>query len=294
MTDLVTGLDAGANDYLNKPIAKPELLARVRGHLELLSAQRRLEAQVDERQILVDELEARNAELTRFTYTVSHDLKSPLVTIKGFLGFLERDAEAGDLERMRLDIRRIQTAADRMRQLLEDLLELSRVGRQLNPPEEVSLGDLAREAINLVAGGIAQRGVEVEVGQHLPVVTGDRLQLIEVFQNLIENAVNYMGDQPAPRIEIGTEQRTVQAAPLEAVVFVRDNGIGVDPRYHQKIFGLFQRLDAKTEGTGVGLALVQRIVKLHSGEVWVESAGQGQGSTFCFTLPQRSSSPIAA
>ena len=273
-----------------------------------LAEQRRLAALVDERQTLVDELEARNQELARFTYTVSHDLKSPLVTIRGFLGFLERDAEAGDLSRMRHDIQRIQTATDRMRRFLDDLLELSRAGRLLNPPESVPLDQAAREAISLVAGGIAERGVDMEIGRDLPVVTGDRLQLVEVFQNLIENAVSYMGDQRAPRIEIGAEVRRVDAATLDAaaldavaldgvfetVVFVRDNGIGVDPRYHKKIFELFQRLDADTEGTGIGLALVERIVKLHGGRVWVESAGSGQGSTFCFTVPQQSSPPIAA
>ncbi len=105
---------------------------------------------------------------------------------------------------------------------------------------------------------------------------------------LIENAVRYMGDQPWPRIDIGVEQRLTETAVPETVVFVRDNGLGIDSRYHKKVFGLFERLDAETQGTGVGLALVKRIVELHGGEVWVESAGQRQGSAFYFTLAQQS------
>ena len=114
----------------------------------------------------------------------------------------------------------------------------------------------------------------------LPVVLGDRVRLTEVFQNLIANAVKYMGDQTNPRIEIGS--RSDEA---EVVCFVRDNGMGIDPRYHEKVFGLFERLDASNEGTGIGLALVKRIIEVHGGRVWVESEGRGQGSTFLFTLP---------
>ena len=120
------------------------------------------------------------------------------------------------------------------------------------------------------------------IAPDLPPVTGDRLRLVEVYQNLIENAVKYMGDQPAPRVEVGTRH---DAETGETVFYVADNGMGIDPRYQRKVFGLFERLDAGTEGTGVGLALVTRIVEVHGGRVWVESEGRGKGSTFCFTLP---------
>ena len=226
-----------------------------------------------------EELEAKNAELERFTYTVSHDLKSPLVTIKGFLGLLEKDALAGDHDRMRSDIQRIQNAAATMNRLLDELLELSRVGRQLNPPEDVALGEMARLAVELLAGEIEERDVDVEIMPDLPVVAGDRVRLLEVFQNLLANAVKFMGDQSAPRIEVGLRHDDG-----EQIVFVHDNGIGIDPRYQEKIFGLFERLDGKVEGTGVGLALVKRIVELHGGRIWIESPGVGYGSTFCFTL----------
>ena len=238
-------------------------------------------AEVAERQRLIEELEAKNTELERFTYTASHDLKSPLVTIKGFLGLLERDASAGDAARMKHDIERIRLAADNMHELLEDLLELSRVGRQVHPPETVSLGEVAREAIDAVAGQIDERGVEVVISPDLPEVRGDRVRLMQLMQNLIGNAVKFLDREPAPRVEVG-----VRREGEETVFFVRDNGIGIEPRYQEQIFGLFDRLDQQREGTGIGLTLVKRIVELHGGRIWVESEGQGLGSTFCFTLPE--------
>ncbi len=238
-----------------------------------------LEARTVEKQQLIDELEARNAEMERFAYTVSHDLKSPLVTIRGYLGMLEKDMVAGDEDRMRGDLKRIHAAAGRMGQLLDEVLELSRIGRQLNTLQEVAISGLAFEAAENLAGMIAQRGVELEIDPELPAVQGDRPRLLEVLQNLIENAVKFMGDQPRPRVEVGC---LIDGA--ETVFFVRDNGVGIDRRYQEKIFGLFERLDAGVDGTGVGLALVQRIVEFHGGRVWVESKGVGHGATFCFTL----------
>ncbi len=239
---------------------------------------------IAERERLIADLETKNKELERFTYTVSHDLKSPLVTIKGLLGLLARDAAVGDTERMNRDLERISGAAGTMGRLLDELLELSRVGRVVNPPEVVSLSELAGEAVDLAAGQIAERGAKVEIAADLPVIRGDRVRLLEVLQNLIENAVKFMGDQTVPRIEIGA-RRDADGESAQAVVYVRDNGIGIEARYHERIFGLFDRLDQGVEGTGVGLTLAQRIVEIHGGRIWVESTGAGQGATFCFTLP---------
>ncbi|MBN1911017.1 MAG: PAS domain S-box protein [Pirellulales bacterium] len=237
-----------------------------------------------EREKLIAELEAQNAELERFTYTVSHDLKSPLITITGYLGLLQDDLHRGDLKAVKEEAGRIAAAAERMKQLLEELLELSRIGRQVNPPEDVRLVDLLREVFEALAGPIAQRHarVRVDIPSNLPTVCADRHRLLEVFQNLIENAVKYLGDQTDPRIEIG-----VRFDDSRPVYYVRDNGIGIDPKYHEKVFGLFDQLNPKIEGTGIGLALVRRIVELHGGRIWVESEGLGHGSTFCFTLGQR-------
>ena len=232
-----------------------------------------------EREKAVDELEARNAELERFAYTVSHDLKSPLITINGFLGLLEQDIEQGDFDQMGEKMTRVTSAADKMHHLLDDVLELSRVGRLVNPPEPVPMDELVHAALELLSGRIAERGVHIAVAPDLPVLHGDRFRLQEVVQNLIENAVKYTSDQSDPCIEVGA-----RCDNGETVCYVQDNGLGVEPRFHEKIFGLFDKLDRNSDGTGVGLALARRIVEVHGGRVWVESEGKGRGSTFCFTL----------
>lgn len=289
VSDLLAGLASGANDFLTKPISKDELLARVETHLDLHFSHRNMmrlieekTAQLGERERLIGELEAKNEELERFNYTVSHDLRNPLVTIKSFLGLVRQDATRGDVERLAADLRHIEAAADQMQRLLQELLELSRIGHVLSPSEDVALGELAREVARLMSAEIDQRGVEVVIRNGLPVVRGDRIRLLQIFQNLFENAVKFMGDANRPRIEVGA--RTEGS---ETVIFVRDNGAGIDARYHDRIFGLFDRLDPVVPGTGVGLFLVRRIVELHGGRVWVESDGPGTGSTFCFTLGQR-------
>lgn len=235
------------------------------------------------REKLIKELESKNAELERFTYTVSHDLKSPLVTINGFMGYLENDMGAGKTERVKIDIARIKDAVDKMHLLLKELLELSRIGRIVNAPEEILFDDLVQDALELVHGRLAANGVTVHTNPNLPAIYGDRQRLIEVLQNLIDNAAKYIGDQPNPTIEIGQQGEDAQSGQL--VFFVKDNGIGISPEYHERIFGLFDKLDSKSEGTGVGLALVKRILEVHEGKIWVKSEA-GKGSTFYFTLPR--------
>ena len=225
------------------------------------------------------ELQEKNDELNRFTYAVSHDLRSPLVTIRTFQGQLEQDLRSQDAARIEMDLGYIRNAADKMSRLLDELLRLSRVGRIMNPSEEAPLQAVVKEALDLVAGRITARGVQVDLTEEPVVVTGDRTRLVEVFMNLVDNAAKFMGDQPAPRVEIGVEQ-----VGEELALFVRDNGIGIDPRLQPMLFGLFHKLDPGSEGTGIGLALVRRIVEVHGGRIWVESEGPGKGTTFRFTL----------
>ncbi|MCE9647244.1 MAG: PAS domain S-box protein [Chloroflexi bacterium] len=249
--------------------------------LENASLFAELQNELFTREKLIRELESKNAELERFTYTVSHDLKSPLVTINGFLGYLKGDAASGNTERVTLDIQRIQDAVDKMHLLLKELLELSRIGRIVNPPENVPFADLVRDALDLVHGRLEARGVTVQTQPDLPALYGDRQRLLEVLQNLIDNAAKYMGPQTSPLIEIG--QQGEQDG--QGLVYIKDNGLGIPLEHHERIFGLFDKLDPKSEGTGVGLALVKRIIEVHGGRIWVESE-VGKGSTFYFTLPK--------
>jgi PAS domain S-box-containing protein len=231
---------------------------------------------------LIRELETKNAELERFTYTVSHDLKSPLITIRGFLGFLERDTMANNKARIAADVQRITEATEKMQRLLNDVLSLSRVGRVVNPPENVAFGAIAAEAVERVAGQIRQRSVYVKIADGLPVVRVDRERVIEVVQNLLDNAVKFMGEQWNPTIQIGTRGTDHKGFPI---LFVEDNGIGIDPVFHDQVFGLFNKLDPSSEGTGIGLAIVKRVIETHGGRIWVESEGRGKGARFLFTLP---------
>jgi PAS domain S-box-containing protein len=233
-----------------------------------------------QREKLITELERKNAELERFTYTVSHDLKSPLITIKGFAGMIEDDSLKGDPVQLRKDINRIVAAADTMQELLADVLELSRIGRIISPPEKISFGAIAHEAVELLAGPLAERGVTVEIVPDLPAIWVDHTRIREVMVNLIENAIKFMGDRPDPVIRIGME--TTGTVPE---FFVQDNGIGIDPRYLERIFNLFERLDVSMPGTGIGLTIVRRIIEVHGGKIWAESEGSGKGATFRFTLP---------
>ena len=258
------------------PIGPDTVLAMVRD----VSLQKWIE---EEREKLIVELEEKNAELERFTYTVSHDLKSPLITIRGFLGFIQEDSRKGNLTRLDADIQRISAATEKMQALLNDLLELSRVGRLMNEPRDINLNDLMKETLELLHGRISLSAVAIRVESDLPTVRGDYDRLLEVMQNLIDNACKFMGDQESPSIEIG-QKGFEKSMPI---LYVRDNGIGIRQQFHDNIFGLFNKLDAHSEGTGVGLALVKRIIEFHGGRIWVESE-PGHGATFFFTVPQGS------
>jgi len=233
-----------------------------------------------EREAMIRDLEEKNAELERFTYTVSHDLKTPLITIRGFAGLLGEDLGKNDHEATHRDLVRIDAAAEKMEHLLTDLLNLSRIGRMVNPPEQVPFGTIVAEALDLLCGPLTKRGVAVTVDPEMPAVSVDRVRTREVVTNLVENAIKFTDNQEHPAIHIGTQQR--EGKP---VFFVRDNGIGIEAQYQTRIFNLFEKLDPKKEGSGAGLAIVKRIVEIHGGKIWAESEGKGKGSTFFFTLP---------
>ena len=272
-------LKSGAHDFIVKG-RLARLLPAIERELRDASTRRlQREAEADRRD-LIARLEAINSEIERFTYLAFHDLRAPLITIKGFAGALKQDLDAGRQDEVQRDIERIAGAADKMDEILSDLLEFARIGRVRRPSEDVNLGQLAQEALRMLNGVIRAKNIRVELSPDLPNVHGDRVRLREVFQNLVENAAAYTSGQEHPLIEIGTRKQADQQ-----VIFVKDNGPGIDPRYHHRIFELFEKLDPNTEGPGIGLALTRRIIEVHGGSIWVESEGQGTGSTFCFTLP---------
>lgn len=236
---------------------------------------------VSEKKKALQELEARTEEMARFTYMVSHDLKTPLITIKSFTNYLYDDMERQDTEAIKKDLNFIQKASEKMSTLLDEVLQISRVGRVQNEPEEFPLQTVFSEIQTIMAGRLNHSGIEVKWEIRPIILWGDRNRIVEVFQNLLENAIKYMGPQKQPLIEIYAE---TQDANL--VFVVKDNGIGIDPKFKHRIFGLFDKLDAKSEGSGLGLALVKRILDVHQGKIWLESEGIDTGCTFKFTLPK--------
>ncbi|MBT8486287.1 MAG: PAS domain S-box protein [Phycisphaerae bacterium] len=224
------------------------------------------------------ELEARNAEMEQFVYTVSHDLKSPLVTIRGFAGHLAKDVEAGNEKRIGEDIDAIRRATHRMSDLIDDLLELSRVGRVVGEPSCVDLREVVDRSLSSFADEAEQGNLVAEIGD-LPCLLVDPTRIQQVFDNLVGNAMKYGADAGVVRLKI-------EATRVDDTISVRvaDRGPGIDPAYHDKIFNLFARLSTGTDGTGIGLAICKRVVEHLNGRICVESE-PGRGATFRLDLP---------
>ncbi len=246
--------------------------------IEKTRLQDALKKELNIQEKLIHELEMKNEELERFSYTASHDLKSPLITIRGFLGYLENDARKGNFERMRSDIQRISDATEKMHRLLSELLELSRVGRVVNEKKTIPFEVIVQEALARVEGRLKEKKIPVRIGSGFPSVYGDKERLIEVVQNLVDNAAKFTSNMREPDIEINYILHN-----NSPVFYVRDNGIGIKKEFKERVFGLFDKLDVNSEGTGVGLALVKRIIEVHNGSIWLEST-EGMGTTFYFTI----------
>ena len=250
----------------------PVLLTVVRDVTEQRAAER-------ERRDFITELEAKNRELEQFSLTVAHDLKAPLISIQGLIEVAAEDLGSGELSAVDESLRRIDSAARRMSDLLSSVLALSRAGRVFDRVERVDLREIVEEALEQ-AVAVSQEKLSIVISEALGTAIGDRIRLLQVYQNLISNSVKFMGEQERPLIEIG-----VRPAGPEKVYFVRDNGSGIEPDDLGQIFDLYyRRRHRSVEGSGVGLALVHRIIEAHNGKVWAESSGPGTGSILCFTL----------
>jgi light-regulated signal transduction histidine kinase (bacteriophytochrome) len=290
----IAGYQAGAVDFLTKPIQPAVLRSKVAVFAELFRKSSALRAEVEERRQAeerirqlnkelserVDELAEANAELESFSYTVSHDLRAPLRQVSGFVALLQEGLSgrqsAADAEYIDL----IQVAITRMGQLIDDLLSFSRVGRVEINRSVVNLASLVEQVRETLTPALSGRDVRWQIGA-LPEVEGDPAMLRQVFASLLDNALKFTRTRAYAEIEIGA-RRELQ----EHVFFVRDNGVGFDARYADKLFGVFQRLHtgAEFEGTGIGLASVRRIIQRHNGFSWAESVS-GEGTVVYFSLP---------
>ncbi len=223
-------------------------------------------------------LSRENEELKCFCYTISHDLRSPLINIIGLIDLLESDLKEKDLEQIDEDMEMIKTTASAMDSLIKDTLELSRIGLAASPSEHVAFVEIVEEALEHMSLDIKSNGVEVTYARDFPEVLADRKKLVEALINLVDNSLKYGCSGAAPKVEIG-----FRGDGQETVFYVRDNGAGIDPRHHHKIFDLFYKVNSNSRGTGAGLAIVKRIIGAHGGRIWVESE-LGRGCTMCFTL----------
>jgi len=249
-----------------------DITERRQAEEELRRFKESLEQMVEER---TAELEQRNAEIESFVYTVSHDLRRPLITISGLAGLAEFDLEKGNLEKARESLRTVQRSCENMDALLRDILELSRIGKVTNPPEDVPFELLVREAIDQLAEAVKKRSAELRVAEGMPTVRVDRERLVEALVNLIDNSIKYTREDTRPVLEVFYR---------DGVFCVRDNGIGIPENQREKVFDLFYKVDPKSDGTGVGLSIVKRIIEVHDGRIWIESDGCSW-TAFCFTLP---------
>jgi two-component system, NtrC family, sensor kinase len=298
---MIAGINAGADDYIAKSSELEVLFARVRAQLrrkqfedenrsireQLLQKEREVvvahsaQELAESRALFVAELERKNSELEAFSYSVSHDLRAPLRSIDGFSKLL-LDDHAGALNAKGKDyLLLVRASAQRMGELIDDLLLLSRVGRVGLVRNRVDLSSIARVTVEELQRRDPDRQVTICIEEPLSVEADDGLMRV-LIENLLGNAWKFTANVPAARIEVRTEQKEGGA-----VVFVRDNGAGFDMSYAEKLFSPFQRLHTEAEfpGTGIGLATVHRIVERHGGRIWAEGMVD-QGATFYFTIPK--------
>jgi len=254
--------------------------ARKKSEEDNAELERRVEERTKELAVANQVLEQSNLELKQFAYVASHDLQSPLRSISGFVQLLQLEYEGKLDDQARDWIRRTVQSIEQMQTLIRDLLSYSRVDARSRPFIRIPFSDIVNDALTQLDSSIHDSGAQVTCGP-LPEIMGDRSQLVQLTQNLIGNGLTYRGDQP-PRIHLSAEH-----SGKEWIFSVRDNGIGIDPKYHEQIFEIFKRLHDQKEypGTGIGLAVCRRVVNRHGGRIWVESEF-GHGSTFCFTIPE--------
>lgn len=228
-------------------------------------------------------LEEANRELDNFTHTVSHDLQAPLRGVASFAAFLEEDYKDKLDDEGKEYVKEIREGTTRMSNLIKDLLTLSRISRIKNPFEEADMNVLVRGVLKRIEFDIKKHKADMRIDENLPTIVCDRIKLTEVFLNLINNAIKFSSKQEAPPV---VELRYYSEEKFHKFT-VKDNGIGIDPKYHEQVFGMFKRLHTQDEfeGSGAGLGIVKKVIDDHKGKIWIESEA-GKGTTFLFTIPK--------
>jgi light-regulated signal transduction histidine kinase (bacteriophytochrome) len=270
--DKVKAFTVGGIDYITKPFQEAEVLARIENQLRIQDLQRQLIAQNEE-------LARSNRELEQFAYVVSHDLQQPLQSVTGFAKLLTMKYE-GSLDQTAVEyLNRIHESGSRMQRLIQDLLEYARVGKQGQDFAVVDCNQILKQVTENLHQAIAEGQAHL-IYDELPIVLGNEIQLIQLFQNLIGNAIKFMRPHVAAEIKISAVKRET-----EWLFGVHDNGIGMEAQCLDRIFEIFQRLNSTKQyaGTGIGLATCKKIVEHHGGRIWAESA-LNVGTTFYFTL----------
>ncbi|HAZ44653.1 MAG TPA: hybrid sensor histidine kinase/response regulator [Cyanobacteria bacterium UBA11369] len=296
--DKVKGFSVGGVDYVTKPIQQAEVLARVTTHLSIRNLQKKLQQQNDrlqqeicdrikieqQLQIRTAQLETANQELEAFSYSVAHDLRNPITSINGYIWVLEEEYAYLLDEDGKHYLERVRIATERMEQLIDDILRLSQVTKSKMQFDTVDLSRIAKEIVISLRQTSKEREVEFIIPEGI-VAQGDEQLLKIVLENLLCNAWKYTRNKPRARIEFGVFQQGINTQSSVDTYFVRDDGAGFDMAKADKLFGAFSRLHGKNEfeGTGIGLATVQRIVHRHGGKIWADGE-VNKGATFYFTL----------
>jgi len=226
--------------------------------------------------------EAKFNELESLTYSIAHDLRSPLISIQGLLSYLREDIQNQEIKMVQEDIGLLESGVRKMEQLVKGTLEYFRTGYLVKPDERIPFREIAEEVLKILAIQFGSIGATISLAKTFPMVYVDRMRIMQVVSNLIQNSIDYRDRIRPLTIEIGH-----WLSEDEDVLFVRDNGIGIDASETEKIFGLFYRGTADGEGSGASLAIVRRILEAHGGRIWVQQSQPGKGTTMCFALPQQ-------
>ncbi len=274
--------DVSYYPYCNERGAVTNVVVITRDITERKRAEEELQKSRYHLEEVLANLDKRNRELESFVYTVSHDLKAPLVSLEGFASMLLDNYRESLDEIGQLYLDRIQANVNGMASFIQKLLEFSRIGRIVHLDESLDVTEIIQEAIETLQIQLLERGTEWIIQADMPMITCDRVRIKQIFENLIDNANKYMGEEnDKPRIEIGFHDKRDFFE-----FFVKDNGMGIQKEYHEKVFEIFTRLgDVEVEGTGAGLAIVKKIVESHGGRIWISSE-LGEGTTVYFTLPK--------